>query len=186
MLRILRIRLFCLAAALCTLAPAAQTAAQQLVAGADFVTRFDNREYAGNRFNTSQTLFSARLTPLVGIEWARKNRLVVGVELLQNFGQHNGERQPFLSDVKPVMYYRFRTDRVQANAGIFDRSELAGDYSPAFFSDSTRFYQNRISGFLGRYRSAERRDTYIEMALDWEGMLGETTREKFRILSAGR
>lgn len=186
MSRIKRMLLFCLAATALALVPTPAATAQQLFAGADFVTRFDNREYSGNRFNTSQTLFSARLTPYVGLAWAEKNRLVVGVELLQHFGQHNGEREAFLSDVKPLMYYRFATDRVQAAAGIFDRSELSGDYSPAFFSDSTRFYQNRIAGFLGRYRSAERRDTYIEMALDWEGMLGETTREKFRILSAGR
>ena len=171
---------------LCFVAAVAGASAQQIVAGVDFATRFDNREYAGNTFDHSQTLFSARLTPRVGIEWAEKNRLVVGVEMLQNFGQHNGEREPFLSDVKPLMYYRFRTDRVQAAAGIFDRSELEGDYPTAFFSDSTRFYHNRLSGFLGRYRSTERRDTYIELALDWEGMLGETTREKFRILSAGR
>lgn len=171
---------------LCFTALAAGASAQQFFAGADFTTRFDNREYSENRFNHSQTLFSARLTPQVGIEWDARNRLVAGVELLQHFGQNNGERQPFLSDVKPLMYYRFKSDRVQAAAGIFDRSELAGDYSTAFFSDSTRFYQNRIAGFLGRYTSAERPDTYVELALDWEGMLGTTTREKFRILSAGR
>ncbi len=164
----------------------AQASAQRIIAGADFTTRFDNREYTGNTFNQSQTLFSTRLTPRIGIEWMEKNRLVFGVEMLQNFGEHNGTREPFLSDVKPLMYYRFKTEHVQANAGIFDRSELAGDYSTAFFSDSTRFYHNRLSGFLGRYRSTERRDTYVELALDWEGILGETTREKFRILSAGR
>lgn len=171
---------------LCFVAMAAEAAAQQLIVGADFATRFDNREYAGNTFNQPQTLFSARLTPRIGVEWMEKNRLIVGVEMLQNFGQHNGEREPFLSDIKPLMYYRFKTDHVQANAGIFGREELAGDYSTAFFSDSTVFYHNRLSGFLGRYRSTERRDTYVEMALDWEGMLGEETREKFRILSAGR
>ncbi len=171
---------------LCFAATVTGASAQQIIAGADFATRFDNREYAGNTFNQPLTLFSARLTPRVGVEWMKKNRLVVGVELLQNFGQHNGEREPFLSDVKPLMYYRFKTDHVQANAGIFGRDELAGDYSTAFFSDSTVFYHNRLSGFLGRYRSTERPDTYVELALDWEGMLGEETREKFRILSAGR
>ncbi len=171
---------------LCFAATTAGASAQQIIAGADFATRFDNREYADNTFNHSQTLFSARLTPQVGIQWMKKNRLVFGVELLQNFGEHNGEREPFLSDVKPLIYYRFKTANVQADAGIFDRSELAGDYSTAFFSDSTLFYRNRLSGFLGRYRSTERPDTYVELALDWEGMLGETVREKFRILSAGR
>ena len=160
--------------------------AQELLVGVDFDNRFDNREYAGNEFNVPQTLFSARLTPLVGIEWMEKNRLVVGVEMLRNFGQYNAPRDPFMSDVKPLMYYRFKTPNVQADAGIFDRGELMGDYSAAFFSDSTRFYHNRLSGFLGRYVSTERPGTYIELALDWEGMFSAESREMFRILSAGR
>lgn len=160
--------------------------AQELIVGTDFATRFDNREYASNTFNKSQTLFSARLTPRIGVQWMEKNRLVIGVEMMQNFGQNNGHREPFLSDVKPLMYYQFNTNKVQANAGIFDHKELMGDYSQAFFSDSTRFYHNRMAGFLGRYKSAERENTYVEMAIDWEGMYSDNTREMFRILSAGR
>ena len=133
--------------------------AQKILVGADFATRFDNREYANNDFNESQTLFSARLSPRVGVEWMEKNRLVVGVDMLQNFGQHNGAREPFLSDVKPLMYYQFTTKNVQANAGIFDRKELMGDYSAALVSDSVAFYHNRLSGFLGRYVSTQRPDT---------------------------
>ena len=103
--------------------------AQKILVGADFATRFDNREYANNDFNESQTLFSARLSPRVGVEWMEKNRLVVGVDMLQNFGQHNGAREPFLSDVKPLMYITMYTKNVQANAGIFDRKELICDFS---------------------------------------------------------
>ena len=83
--------------------------AQNLIVGADFATRFDNREYANNDFNESQTLFSARFTPRIGVEWMEKNRLIFGVDLLQNFGQHNGAREPFLSDVKPLIYYQFNS-----------------------------------------------------------------------------
>ena len=99
--------------------------AQKILVGADFETRFDNREYANNDFNESRTLFSARLTPRIGIEWQEKNQLVFGVEMLQNFGQYNPQGDPFLSDVKPLMYYRFKTENVQANAGIFNRKELS-------------------------------------------------------------
>ena len=140
--------------------------AQKLIVGADFTTRFDNREYANNDFNESQTLFSARLTPRIGVEWMDKNRLIVGVDLLQNFGDDT----KFLSKARPSAYYQFNSRNVQANAGIFDRKELLGDYSLAFFGDSTAFYHNRLSGFLGHYKSTERRNTYVEMAIDWEGM----------------
>ena len=156
--------------------------AQKLIVGADFTTRFDNREYANNDFNESQTLFSARLTPRIGVEWMDKNRLIVGVDLLQNFGDDT----KFLSKARPLAYYQFNSRNVQANAGIFDRKELLGDYSLAFFGDSTAFYHNRLSGFLGHYKSTERRNTYVEMAIDWEGMYSEESREMFRIISAGR
>ena len=72
------------------LAAGGSLSAQNLIVGADFATRFDNREYANNDFNESQTLFSARFTPRIGVEWMEKNRLIFGVDLLQNFGQHNG------------------------------------------------------------------------------------------------
>ena len=160
--------------------------AQELIVGADFATRFDNREYANNTFNESQTLFSARLSPRVGVAWMAKNSLVFGVDMLQNFGQYNPQGDRFLSDVKPLMYYQFRTRNVQANAGIFDRKELLGEYSAAFFSDSVRFYHNRLSGFMGQYRSTQREETYVEMAVDWEGMYSEASREMFRIISGGR
>ena len=40
--------------------------AQDLIVGADFSTRFDNREYAPNQFGEPQTLYSARLPPRIG------------------------------------------------------------------------------------------------------------------------
>ena len=153
-----------------------------LTGGAAFAPRFDKRDHANHHVNESQTLFSARLTPRIGVEWMGKNRLVVGVDLLQDFG--NDTR--FLTKARPIVYYQFNSKNVQANAGIFDRKELLGDYSRAFFSDSTAFYHNRLSGFLGHYKSTERENTYVEMAIDWEGMYSEQSREMFRIISAGR
>ncbi len=159
--------------------------AQSLVVGTDFVTRFDNREYSANEFSESQTLFSARLSPRVGVEWGEggKSRIILGVDLLQNFG-HN---DVFLSKVRPLMYYRFKSHNVEATAGIFDIKELAGDYPRAMVSDSMTFYENRLQGFMGRYTSTRRTNSYVELALDWCGMrYDQTARERFRILSAGR
>jgi len=156
--------------------------AQELVLELDFATRFDNREYASSTFNTPQTLFSSRLTPSIGVEWEGVNRLMFGADMRNDFGGNIN----FTNNVELIVYYQFKTENVQANAGIFDRSELIGEYSSAFFSDSVNFYKNRMSGFLGRYISSSREDTYIEMALDWEGTYSEESREKFRIISAGR
>ena len=143
-------------------------------------TRGDHRGDAKNAVKEAGALCSARLTARRGVEWMGKNRLVVGVDRVQDFG--NDTR--FLTKARPIVYYQFNSKNVQANAGIFDRKELLGDYSRAFFSDSTAFYHNRLSGFLGHYTSTERENPYVEMAIDWAGMYSEQSRAMFRIISA--
>lgn len=157
-----------------------RVAAQNLFAAVDFETLFDNREYSGTHFaDASETFFSARLTPEVGLDWDRHNALVVGVELLQDFG----DGADFLTEVKPQIYYRFTHERGAAAAGIFPRRLLRGDYNEAFFDRSYLFYNNRIQGLMGRY---EGRRGFAEFALDWVGKQSPERREQFRILSAGR
>jgi len=160
---------------------AAELPAQQFFAGVDFTTRFDNREYAGTHFaDASETFFSARLTPQVGIRWDERNSLVVAVDLLQDFG----DGAKFLTEAKPQIFYQFEAPKVRAAAGIFPREKLRGDYGEAFFDTSYLFYHNRIQGVMGQYRG--RSESFVELALDWEGMQSKTAREKFRLLSAGR
>lgn len=159
---------------------AAAARAQQVVAGVGFATRFDNREYSGTAFSgASETLFSARLTPEVGLRWAGKNTLMIAVDLRQDFG----DDAKFLTEAKPQLYYEFRTPKVLAAAGVFDRNKLCGDYGEAFFDRSYLFYRNRVAGLLGSYRG---RRGFVELALDWEGMQSDISREQFRLLSAGR
>lgn len=151
----------------------------RLVLGASFDTYFDNREYVDCQFGESQTLFSSRLTPEVGIEWNAKNRLMFGMDLWSDFGNNT----VVFAKARPQIYYRFKSDKVAAYAGIFPREKMLGDYSEAILSDSMRFFDNRIQGFMGQY---EGRRGYVEMSVDWCGMFSEASREKFRILSAGR
>lgn len=154
--------------------------AQQVIAGVDFATRFDNREYSGTAFSgASETLFSARLTPEIGLRWDTKNTLMIAVDLRQDFGDDS----KFLTEAKPQLYYQFQTPKVLAVAGVFDRRKLSGDYGEAFFDRAYLFYHNRIAGLLGCYRG---RHGFVELALDWEGMRSDVTREQFRLLSAGR
>ena len=172
-----------LTALCCMMAAAHAQEHQRVVVGAGFETYFDNREYTGNRFDVSQTLFSARLTPRIGWQWNDRNRIVFAVDMLQNFG----DNERFLSEVRPLMYYRFSSERVKALAGIFERNELKTNAYPlAMMSDEMRFYDNRIQGFMGRYTSASRDDSFVELSFDWCGRRGENSRERFRIMSAGR
>lgn len=51
---------------------AAGASAQEVFIGADFDTRFDNREHSDCNIDDSHTFFSMRLTPKAGVIWAEK------------------------------------------------------------------------------------------------------------------
>ncbi|MBQ5923557.1 MAG: hypothetical protein IIW91_09505, partial [Alistipes sp.] len=89
----------------------------KLLLGVNFDTFFDNTEYTGTNLGESGTIFSARLTPTIGIELNEHNSLVVGADLFTDFGNDT----KFLSKARPQLYYRFASPRVKAYAGIFDR-----------------------------------------------------------------
>ncbi len=162
------------------------TRAQEIIAGVEFDTYFDNREYAHNDFGEPQTLFTGQIVPMVGIQWQERNRLVFGIELMRHFGDKVNEGDRVFSDVKPRMFYNYSHGGVDAFAGIFSYGELSGSYySQAIFNDQHRFYHCCLGGFMGRYTSPRRDKTFVELALDWEGMYSHDYREKFRIMSAG-
>lgn len=162
--------------------------AQEILAGADFRMYFDNKEFGGNEFAVpgldieSGTDFAARLLPRIGVRWAEKNTLFFGADMLQNFGERSSS---FVSEIKPVIYYQFRTQYVRAVAGVFTRNLMHDeDYSTAFFTEAHRFTHDRMNGVLAQYNG--QRGSYVEFVCDWEGMYSTASREKFRILLAGR
>lgn len=157
------------------------SSAQELKLGVDFTTLFDNREYASMSFDESGTLFSARLTPNIGIRWAEHNHLMFAADFVQDFG-HNSK---FLSDVNVQLYYAYRAPRVKLFAGIFPRSEMRGLQSPLFFDRDYRYYANRIGGILARYENPNFGGSYVEFAMDYTGMRDFETREAFMLMSSG-
>ena len=70
---------------------------QQLRWELNFDTQFDNREYSGSRLDGSQTLFGARLTPVVGMGWEGKHSVMIGVDLQADFGQRASSQTPICS-----------------------------------------------------------------------------------------
>lgn len=141
-------------------------------------THFDNTEYTGSDCGSSRTIFALKLTPTVGYRWNGKHTLVAGAELLKDFGTPR-----FVDETKLVAYYRFDNEKYGAYAGIFERENLIGRYSRAFYSDSTLVYNSLVQGIAMHYKTDR---AFAEFAIDWEGMYSPQTREKFRILfSAG-
>lgn len=152
--------------------------AQEFEWSVDFDMNFDNREYASLSV-PSQTLFGARLTPMVGFGWDEgRNALMAGIDVVKTFG-----RDRFSEDPQLVLYYAYRSQRFRATAGVFPRRMMLGDYSPAIFSDSVRFYDNNLDGLLLQY-TGER--GFAELGVDWDGAYSKEEREKFRIFSSGR
>ena len=154
--------------------------AQELKLEADFTTLFDNTEYASMKNVNSGTLFGARLTPKVGIEWQERNQLMVGADLYQDFGHDK-----FLSKAKLQLYYAYKAPKVQLYAGIFPRSAMHGLSSPIFFDPAYRYYNNSIAGVLARYDDSKT-PSYVEFAMDYTGMRSFDMRESFAIMSSGK
>jgi hypothetical protein len=152
--------------------------AQRIGWEADFKTRFDNREFTGSSCNESQTIFFADLSTAVTYNWMTNNTLRFGVQMLKDFGDTQG----YFSQVRPLMSYAYRAERMGADVGIFSRNELQGDYSPAFFNDSLKVYDPTIQGMALRYRTPQ--GLKAELALNWEGLYSEYSREKFRVFGS--
>jgi len=151
--------------------------AQRFLWNARFDSQFDNREYK-SEINWPQTLFGARLTPEIGIGWGNGNGMMIGVDLMADFGA-----KTFNTDPELLFYYQYDSKRFKAYAGVFPRHKLMGGYSNAFFSDSVRFYDANLDGLLLQYVGGR---GYVEVACDWNSMLSQTTREKFMLFSSGR
>ena len=160
--------------------PLEKPSSPELRLEADFTTLFDNTEYATMKNVSSGTLFGARLTPKVGIEWHERNQLMVGADLYQDFGHDK-----FLSDAKLQLYYAYEAPKVELYAGIFPRRAMNGLRSPLFFDPSYCYYNNSISGVLARYQEFSGL-SYIEFAMDYTGMRSYDMRESFAIMSSGR
>lgn len=160
---------------------AARLHAQELKLGAEFTTLFDNREYASMTFDGSGTLFSASLSPEVGIVWSERNELMFGIDMIQDFG-HDSK---FLSDISPIFYYGYRAPRVKLFAGIIPRDEMRGLRSTLYFDRRYTYYNKNIAGVLARYENPSFGSSYLEFAMDYTGMRSYDTRESFMIMMSG-
>lgn len=160
---------------------ASHLSAQELRVGADYVTLFDNTEYAAMKNQRSETLFSARLTPKMTLSWDRYNKLVVAVDLTKDFGDYLN----LLSSKQVQFHYGYSTEQLSLLAGIFPRTEMRGVQSDIFFDRAHRFNHNLLSGVLAR-KESKSGASFVEFAMDYNGKRTFDTREAFEIMSAAR
>ena len=168
----------------------------------DFEMNFDNREFDRSRFSKAMTIFGARLTPSIGLEFPQRelgmnHKLMVGIDVMKDFGASPISRmlspdessQDLINKAlfrEMTLYYmldkKTRDGSFEMYAGIFPRKASEGGYSDVFFSDSLKFYDNNLEGLLLKFR---RPKSYWEVGCDWMGKPGYARKEKFMIFSAG-
>jgi len=156
-----------------------------------FENYFGNREYdAGDElFTQSQTLKSARITPQIGIQIDQnqrmQHRVVLGIDIMKNMGESptsSSEKSLQNWDLfrEMTMFYnlnaRVGKTRFESYVGSFPRRYSGGEWSKAFISDSLKFYDNNLEGFLIKI---SRPRFYFETSLDWNGKYSYNRRESF-------
>ena len=152
-----------------------------------FEMNFDNREFYKSRFSNSMTIFGARLTPAVGLEFMQndgtRHRVMTGIDVMKDFGDSVSVKNMFR---ELTLYYNmekhFGDNVFEMYAGIFPRKSLEGRWGQEFFSDSLTFYDNNLEGLLLKL---SRPKAYFELSADWMGLTGEYRRERFMIFSSG-
>ena len=170
----------------------------------DFQYYFDNREFtvSDNTYDFSGTFNSAVLTPSAGLSIMQgrrvQHRLMAGIDVWRNMGESvvagnfPGESNPSVVNLdlfhEIILYYDVHAvlkdgGRFEGVAGVFPRTFSEGEYSQAFYSDETRFWDRNLDGVILKYRN---RDFYAEAGCDWMGMKGVARKERFEVFTAGR
>ena len=148
--------------------------AQEFIWDIKFSSQFDNREYNTN-LTKSQTLFGARITPQIGVGWEH-NSINIGTDLMADFGASTLFTDPTL-----LLYYAYNSKKFDAYVGVFPRSKMIGNYSTLIFSDSVKFYDQNLDGFMLQHVGNR---GYIELGIDWCGLSYGEKRERFMIFSS--
>jgi hypothetical protein len=168
-----------------------EKSAASLAYDVDFQMYFDNREFykCDEAYTKSMTIFAGRLTPVVGLavgnDFSGRHKVMFGLDMMYDFGNQPQKSAQMLQNI--LMYYQFAKKMgkttMTLTAGVMPKKFAKGEYSPAFYSDSLKFYDNAIEGLLLGF---QRPRAYYEVACDWIGLYGQSRREKFVIFSAGK
>lgn len=169
----------------------------RLAYDAYFQFDFLNREFARTEglFTHSGTLFTAALTPSVGVDIRQSDRIshriMGGIDIARNMGEAPvGTQDAKLENWglfhEITLYYRLRArldnTLITAYAGVFPRRFMQGEYSKAFFSDSLLLRDRNLEGALVTIR---RPRSVYEFGCDWMGMIGTGRRERFMLFTTG-
>jgi hypothetical protein len=132
---------------------------------------FDNTEFGHSAIQIPQTMSGVRFAPDIGLQWDSVNSVIVGVNLLHEFGSNKS-----IGDFYPTAYYKYDKKPFRFLMGAFPRKYILDKYPRLFFQDSIGYYRPNINGILVEY-SGDR--LLLSLWLDWTGRQAIDTRETF-------
>lgn len=145
----------------------------------DFGVNFDNLE-GSNPYESTRTLFGAKLAPQVGFELAENHKIMAGADLVQNFGDSN-----FPTQIDYTLYYRFDNKKYGAIFGSLPRTYSIMEYPRSFFREDYYFYDTNIEGLMLQYKNEESA-TSAEFFYDWYGIDHDENIDQFLLVGAVR
>ncbi len=145
------------------------------VYSATFESIFNNLESCSPWDNT-RTLFGAKIAPQIGFEFNKFNRVMVGADLLQDFGY-----KKIPTSVDYTLYYQYKNKNLLAAMGAIPFFEKSiASYPLTFFSDETHFYNPNIEGVLFSYQSQSSKFKG-EFFVDWNAIDRAVEIDRFSI-----
>lgn len=140
---------------------------------------FDNNEFSGSPYNSSQTMAGVHLVPQIGLGWSTRHHIFVGVDALHELGSNKA-----IGYYNPIAYYEFDSKPFRFYMGAFPRKMALDKYPLFFFQDSILNYRPTMTGLFWEYFS-EKGD-YINVWLDWTSRQTLTERETLFMGWSGR
>lgn len=141
----------------------------------------DNFEFAASPYAKSQTMSGIRLSPELGVTWADRFSLFLGIQVQEEFGTKG-----FTDQFQLISYFQYRHTTQQVSErfllGAFPRQGMLTNYSNLFFNDSIR---HRRMGITGIFYEVSGRRNFVNVWLDWTGAQSPTQRETFYVGVSG-
>ena len=149
-------------------------------AGVSFQSVLINDEFDASSavLASSCTIASARLDACIGLRFGESHKIQVGMDLYRDFGTRNEYPHLRLS-----AWYQMNRKSLTLALGVFPRSLMRGTYSTVILSDKARYYNALLEGFMLQWCPGA---SVFEIALDWNGKLGDNRREEFNVVTAGK
>lgn len=127
--------------------------------GFDFL--LDNLEESSPYWDT-RTLFAAKLTPQIGLNFDNQNLSLGGYFIL-----NMGEKYPLQGAM--ILFYDTQIDGFKGYLGSFTKQNQIGEYSDLFFRKDYDFYHPLNHGFMLQYQTSKEQSHYFkgEIIGDW-------------------